>query len=90
MIPALAPADKGKPIIFLGLGEYNVEKLKEGLPIVVETGEMEESIDPMTDDPELLEARWVEFDEWAEQRYQEILGPQLVEEIFGHGDPVTE
>ena len=40
-------------------------------------------INLLTVDPAEFERRWAEFDEWADGRYQEILGPELFEQLFG-------
>jgi len=52
----------------------------------VRTEEIERSIDLQTDDPEEVEARWAEFDEWVDQRERELtarLDPALYEKIYG-------
>ena len=35
----------------------------------------------MTDDPEEVEARWEEFDAWAEQYEKDAMGPELYRKI---------
>lgn len=48
--------------------------------------ELEASIDPTRDTPEEVEARWIEFDEWIDQRERELtalVGQELFDEIYG-------
>jgi hypothetical protein len=40
MLKAVAHSDTGETLVILGLSDINVEKLKEGLPILVEMEEL--------------------------------------------------
>ena len=65
------------------LADWQEDKLAEVfLEVEVRRMEIEEDIDPLTDDPEEVEARWVEFDEWAERYEREELG-ELYDQISG-------
>jgi hypothetical protein len=67
-----------------GLLEWEQELLA-GVLFEIETRreEVEGAIDPRKDDPAEAEQRFVEFDEWANQRLQDELGLELYERIFG-------
>ena len=44
------------------------------------------SLDPLTDDPAEVEARWEEFDEWIDRREREVtmrVDPALYERLYG-------
>lgn len=48
--------------------------------------EIEQEIDPTRDDPEEVEARWLAFDEWIDQRERDLtqrIAPELYEELYG-------
>ena len=50
------------------------------------TAEIEASIDISEDDPEEVEARWIEFDQWVEQLERELTAQvslELYEKIYG-------
>ncbi len=65
------------------LADWQKDKLAQVfLEVEVRRVEIEEDIDPLTDDPEEVEERWVEFDEWAEQVEKEELG-ELYDQISG-------
>ncbi len=53
------------------------------LEIETRRREIDESFDLTVDDPREVEARYDEFDEWAEERLREGLGPELFEVIHG-------
>ena len=53
------------------------------LEIELRRRELENDIDSRTDDPLEAERRFVEFDEWADQRLEEELGADLISEMFG-------
>jgi len=52
--------------------------------------EVEEGIDPLTEDPEEVERRFVEFDEWAETYSREHLGEELWRLLEGEEDDEEE
>ena len=54
----------------------------DGLRMVGQTTQ-ELTLDPLTDDPEEVEARWVEFDEWADQYERDEMGQELFDLIRG-------
>lgn len=70
-----------------GLANWQEEKLAElYLEIGERTDEIEDSIDLSSADPAEIEARWVEFDEWAEQRERDVcslVDPALYNKLFG-------
>jgi len=70
-----------------GLARWQEDEFAElFLETRVRAEEIEKSIDPRADDPEEVEARWAEFDEWVEQRERELtarLDPALYEKIYG-------
>ena len=66
------------------LADWQEKKLAEVFLAVQErSAEVERGIDPLTDDPEQVEARWIEFDEWAERYEREELGE--LNDLFGGG-----
>ena len=48
--------------------------------------EIQDSIDPLVDDPSEVEARWLEFDAWVDELERELtaeLDPELYAKIYG-------
>ncbi len=71
-----------------GLAKWQEEKFAEHyLETVERRDEIEDSIDLSSGDPAEIEARWVEFDEWCEQRERELVSlvgrPELFDKLFG-------
>ncbi len=71
-----------------GLAKWQEEKFAElYLETMERRDEIEDSIDLSSGDPAEIEARWVEFDEWCEQRERELASlvrrPELYDKIFG-------
>jgi len=70
-----------------GLAEWQEKEFAAlFLEIGERTAEIEAGIDPAVDDPREVEARWVEFDEWVDQRERELtarIDPALYEKIYG-------
>lgn len=67
-----------------GLADWQQTRLAEVfLEIETRRREIDEGIDPRTQDPAEIEARWEEFDTWADARFREELGPDLYERLFG-------
>lgn len=65
------------------LAEWEEEQLaKVLLEIEIRREEIEGLIDPLTDDPKEVEQRFVEFDQWSEQRLLGELGQELYERLF--------
>lgn len=71
-----------------GLARWQEEKFAElYLGTMERRDEIEDSIDLSSGDPAEIEARWVEYDEWCEQRERELVSlvgrPELYDKIFG-------
>ena len=68
------------------LEDWEEERL---IAIFVETARrtaaIEDSVDPATDDPEEVERRWEEFDEWVERYEREQMGPELWSKLAQDG-----
>ena len=69
------------------LAKWQEEKFAElYLAIKERELEIEAGIDMSSDDPGEIEARFVEFDEWCEQREREVtllVDPELYREMYG-------
>ena len=70
-----------------GLASWQRDKFAE---LFIEIGqraqEIEQDVDLQADDPEEVEARWVEYDEWVDQLERELtarLDPELYDKIYG-------
>jgi len=65
------------------LADWEVNKLVDlFLEIEARRKEVEEGLDFGTVDPDEFEARWTEFDEWADQRYLDMLGQDLADKLL--------
>ena len=70
-----------------GLADWQRERFAQLFIETAErTAEIEGSIDPLIDDPEAVEARWIEFDEWVDRRERELtlqVDPELYRKLYG-------
>lgn len=70
-----------------GLGQWQQDEFAAlFLEMGIRADEIERSIDLAHDDPEEVERRWTEFDEWIERRERELtlrVDPLLYDEIYG-------
>jgi hypothetical protein len=65
------------------LASWEEDKLQQLFTEVeIRRHQTEQGLDPRTMDPEEMERIWEDFDQWADGRYQEMLGSELVDRVF--------